>query len=98
RRRSRYPWICTVSSNSWKPEKSQPPKDNLPGARAACRKNTTKSSKPDTKTPQKAHSEIQRQSIRTRNAVMKANCWYGKYDLRVEQVPDPEILNPRDAI
>jgi threonine dehydrogenase-like Zn-dependent dehydrogenase len=29
---------------------------------------------------------------------MKANCWYGKYDLRVEQVPDPEILNPRDAI
>jgi len=29
---------------------------------------------------------------------MKANCWYGKNDLRVEQVPDPEILNPRDAI
>lgn len=29
---------------------------------------------------------------------MKANCWYGKYDMRVETVPDPEILNPRDAI
>ena len=29
---------------------------------------------------------------------MKANCWYGKNHLRVEQVPDPEILNPRDAI
>lgn len=29
---------------------------------------------------------------------MKANCWYGKNDLRMEQVPDPEILNPRDAI
>ncbi|HVV00644.1 MAG TPA: zinc-dependent alcohol dehydrogenase, partial [Verrucomicrobiae bacterium] len=29
---------------------------------------------------------------------MKANCWYGKRDLRVEEVPDPEILNPRDAI
>ena len=29
---------------------------------------------------------------------MKALCWYGKYDVRVEQVPDPEILNPRDAI
>ena len=29
---------------------------------------------------------------------MKANCWYGKYDVRVETVPDPEILNPRDAI
>lgn len=29
---------------------------------------------------------------------MKANCWYGKKDMRVEEVPDPEILNPRDAI
>ena len=29
---------------------------------------------------------------------MKANCWYGKHDLRVENVPDPKILNPRDAI
>ena len=29
---------------------------------------------------------------------MKANIWYGKKDLRVEQVPDPKILNQRDAI
>ncbi len=29
---------------------------------------------------------------------MKAVCWYGKYDVRVEEVPDPRILNPRDAI
>jgi threonine dehydrogenase-like Zn-dependent dehydrogenase len=29
---------------------------------------------------------------------MKANCWIGKNDLRVQNVPDPEILNPRDAI
>jgi threonine dehydrogenase-like Zn-dependent dehydrogenase len=29
---------------------------------------------------------------------MKAVCWHGKYDVRVETVPDPEILNPRDAI
>ncbi|HYD47931.1 MAG TPA: zinc-dependent alcohol dehydrogenase [Terriglobales bacterium] len=29
---------------------------------------------------------------------MRAACWYGKRDVRVEQVPDPEILNPRDAI
>jgi threonine dehydrogenase-like Zn-dependent dehydrogenase len=29
---------------------------------------------------------------------MKANCWFGKRDLRVEEVPDPKILNPRDAI
>src|SRR3954462_11226996 len=29
---------------------------------------------------------------------MKANCWMGKRDVRVEQVPDPKILNDRDAI
>ncbi|GCE09562.1 zinc-dependent alcohol dehydrogenase [Dictyobacter aurantiacus] len=29
---------------------------------------------------------------------MKAVCWYGVHDVRVESVPDPEILNPRDAI
>ena len=29
---------------------------------------------------------------------MRANCWYGKHDMRVENVPDPKILNPRDAI
>ncbi len=29
---------------------------------------------------------------------MKANCWYGATDLRVEDVPDPQIINPRDAI
>ena len=29
---------------------------------------------------------------------MKANCWYGKHDLRVEEVPDPRILSTRDAI
>ncbi|HZU13736.1 MAG TPA: zinc-dependent alcohol dehydrogenase [Chloroflexota bacterium] len=29
---------------------------------------------------------------------MKATCWYGKEDVRVEEVPDPQILNPRDAI
>ncbi|MBV9958998.1 MAG: glutathione-dependent formaldehyde dehydrogenase [Acidobacteria bacterium] len=29
---------------------------------------------------------------------MKANCWYGKHDMRVEDVPDPKILNKHDAI
>ncbi|MCX4243125.1 zinc-dependent alcohol dehydrogenase [Paraliomyxa miuraensis] len=29
---------------------------------------------------------------------MKATCWYGKHDVRVENVPDPKILNARDAI
>lgn len=29
---------------------------------------------------------------------MKALCWYGTRDVKVEDVPDPEIINPRDAI
>lgn len=29
---------------------------------------------------------------------MKANCWNGTGKLSVEEVPDPKILNPRDAI
>jgi threonine dehydrogenase-like Zn-dependent dehydrogenase len=29
---------------------------------------------------------------------MRAVCWYGPGDVRVERVPEPTILNPRDAI
>ena len=29
---------------------------------------------------------------------MRAVCWYGKGDVRVETVPEPRIRNPRDAI
>ncbi len=29
---------------------------------------------------------------------MKAVCWMGKEDMQVHDVPDPKILNPRDAI
>jgi threonine dehydrogenase-like Zn-dependent dehydrogenase len=29
---------------------------------------------------------------------MKANCWMGTRSVAVQQVPDPKILNPRDAI
>lgn len=29
---------------------------------------------------------------------MKAVCWYGTHDVRVVEVPDPKILNPRDAL
>ncbi|GAB3545364.1 zinc-dependent alcohol dehydrogenase [Noviherbaspirillum agri] len=29
---------------------------------------------------------------------MRANVWHGKRDVRVDNVPDPQILNPRDAI
>ncbi|MCW3096267.1 MAG: Alcohol dehydrogenase GroES domain protein [Chthonomonadaceae bacterium] len=29
---------------------------------------------------------------------MKALCWHGRNDVRIDNVPDPTILNPRDAI
>ncbi len=29
---------------------------------------------------------------------MRATCWHGKQDIRVENVPEPKILNKRDAI
>ncbi|HKX30816.1 MAG TPA: zinc-dependent alcohol dehydrogenase [Blastocatellia bacterium] len=29
---------------------------------------------------------------------MKANCWYGKREVQVTEVPDPQILNRHDAI
>jgi threonine dehydrogenase-like Zn-dependent dehydrogenase len=29
---------------------------------------------------------------------MRALTWHGKHDVRIETVPDPEIINPRDAI
>src|SRR5579864_5117522 len=29
---------------------------------------------------------------------MRALTWHGKFDVRVEKVPDPTLINPRDAI
>ena len=29
---------------------------------------------------------------------MRALTWHGTHDVRVDSVPDPEIINPRDAI
>src|ERR1700712_4351229 len=29
---------------------------------------------------------------------MKALCWHGHGDVRIDTVPDPKILHPRDAI
>jgi threonine dehydrogenase-like Zn-dependent dehydrogenase len=29
---------------------------------------------------------------------MKANCWYGKHDVRIQEVSEPRILNGRDAV
>ncbi len=29
---------------------------------------------------------------------MRAVTWHGRHDVRVDSVPDPEIVNPRDAI
>lgn len=33
-----------------------------------------------------------------KEAALKANCWMGKNSVQVNDVPDPRILNPRDAI
>ena len=29
---------------------------------------------------------------------MRAVCWFGPHDVRVENVPDPQIVNPHDAV
>lgn len=29
---------------------------------------------------------------------MRANCWHGKQDVHIDEVPDPRIMNSRDAI
>ena len=29
---------------------------------------------------------------------MRAVCWRGKHEVAVESVPDPHLINPRDAI
>jgi threonine dehydrogenase-like Zn-dependent dehydrogenase len=29
---------------------------------------------------------------------MKAVCWQGIHEVGVEEVPDPHLINPRDAI
>src|SRR5260370_26241902 len=29
---------------------------------------------------------------------MRAVCWFGPNDVRVENVPDPQIVNPHDAV
>src|SRR5690348_12704323 len=33
-----------------------------------------------------------------RGREMKANCWYGKKKVQVEDVPEPKILNSQDVI
>ena len=37
-------------------------------------------------------------ATRSWRCAMKALCWYGKQDVRIETVPDPVILNPHDYI
>ena len=29
---------------------------------------------------------------------MRALCWHDRHDVRVETVPEPKLINPRDAI
>src|SRR3954471_24934963 len=51
------------------------------------------------------HRPVQRRTASSKHArtprgvgAMKAVCWFGKTDVRVENVPDPKIINPHDAI
>lgn len=44
------------------------------------------------------HYPCAAREILERRNVMKANCWMGKKDVQVVDVPDPQILNKRDAI
>ena len=37
-------------------------------------------------------------AVRTSTGTMKALCWYGTNDVRVTKVPEPSIVNPRDAV
>src|SRR5688572_4894307 len=37
-------------------------------------------------------------SSNAKEPVMKAVCWCGKMKVKVEEVADPEIINPRDII
>src|SRR2546430_12066031 len=31
-------------------------------------------------------------------SAMRALCWHDRHDVRVETVPEPKLINPRDAI
>ena len=44
------------------------------------------------------HRAAARRAAVARRPAMRANCWMGKKHVRVERVPDPKILNARDAI
>src|SRR5215212_7854709 len=39
-----------------------------------------------------------RRNARSEESTMRALTWHGRHDVRVETVPDPETVNPRDAI
>src|ERR1700712_261376 len=41
---------------------------------------------------------LQRKDLYLQEHVMKAVCWMGKESMKVQNVPDPEIINPKDAI
>ena len=44
-----------------------------------------------------ARTRRRRRASRRRSR-MRAACWHGRQDIHIEHVPDPQILNPRDAI
>jgi len=51
------------------------------------------------KTDEEASKKFKKSVVkRTKRRTMKALCWYGTNDVRVENVPDPKIEDPRDAV
>jgi threonine dehydrogenase-like Zn-dependent dehydrogenase len=46
-----------------------------------------------------AHPDLgSRSALNNRRQTMRALCWHGKGDVRVDTVPDPKTQHPRDAI
>ena len=48
--------------------------------------------------PRRPTPRPRRNSTLPKGPLMRALTWHGKHDVRVDTVPDPEIVNPRDAI
>src|SRR4051812_3744213 len=51
-----------------------------------------------TRTDRPAERQTSIGNERRKGVFMRAAVWHGRNDMRVDQVPDPKILNQRDAI
>src|SRR3569832_276957 len=96
--KSRRSWcmtICVRSSKCWRRARwcaLTPPR-----WKAACA-STRVGRRKATRSRRESHYSRDECANGKEDAVMKANCWHGKKSVRVEDVPDPRIMNSRDAI